>query len=55
MEERKGPRTPPGSPGQADNSSLISSRGVGSASPSSPPPPPPPPDEVILFFHHKIS
>uniref|UniRef100_A0A0M3HTQ5 WH2 domain-containing protein n=1 Tax=Ascaris lumbricoides TaxID=6252 RepID=A0A0M3HTQ5_ASCLU len=42
VEERRGPRTPPGSPGHQDNSSLISSRGAASASPSSPPPPPPP-------------
>uniref|UniRef100_A0A0N5ANY6 WH2 domain-containing protein n=1 Tax=Syphacia muris TaxID=451379 RepID=A0A0N5ANY6_9BILA len=46
-EERRGPRTPPGSPGRQDNSSMVSSRGAGSATQSSHPPPPPPlpPDE----------
>lgn len=41
VEERRGPKTPPGSPEHDANSSMLSSRGVGSASPSSPPPPPP--------------
>uniref|UniRef100_A0A2K6VST7 Uncharacterized protein n=1 Tax=Onchocerca volvulus TaxID=6282 RepID=A0A2K6VST7_ONCVO len=47
-EERRGPKTPPGSPGHDANSSMLSSRGVGSASPSSPPPPPPI-DETVVF------
>uniref|UniRef100_A0A915Q031 Uncharacterized protein n=1 Tax=Setaria digitata TaxID=48799 RepID=A0A915Q031_9BILA len=47
-EERRGPKTPPGSPGHDANSSMLSSRGVGSASPSSPPPPPPA-DETVAF------
>ncbi|VDN06662.1 unnamed protein product [Thelazia callipaeda] len=46
-EERRGPKTPPGSPGHDADSSMLSSRGVGSASPSSPPPPPPA-DETVL-------
>ncbi|KAM3721887.1 Synaptic defective enhancer [Dirofilaria immitis] len=47
-EERRGPKTPPGSPGHDANSSMLSSGGVGSASPSSPPPPPPI-DETVAF------
>ncbi|EJD75437.1 hypothetical protein LOAG_17418 [Loa loa] len=47
-EERRGPKTPPGSPGHDANSSMLSSRGVGSASPSSPPPPPPADETVAL-------
>ncbi|VDK75524.1 unnamed protein product [Litomosoides sigmodontis] len=47
-EERRGPKTPPGSPGHDANSSILSSRGVGSASPSSPPPPPPADETIAL-------
>uniref|UniRef100_A0AAF5Q2I9 Uncharacterized protein n=1 Tax=Wuchereria bancrofti TaxID=6293 RepID=A0AAF5Q2I9_WUCBA len=47
-EERRGPKTPPGSPGHDANSSVLSSRGVGSASPSSPPPPPPVDETLVL-------
>ncbi|KAL3997423.1 hypothetical protein ACH3XW_10850 [Acanthocheilonema viteae] len=47
-EERRGPKTPPGSPGHDANSSMLSSRGVGSASPSSPPPPPPIDETIAL-------
>ncbi|KHN71143.1 hypothetical protein Tcan_02468 [Toxocara canis] len=50
VEERRGPRTPPGSPGRQDNSSLMSSRGAASVSPSSPPPPPPPEEVGASFF-----
>ncbi|VDO16640.1 unnamed protein product [Brugia timori] len=53
-EERRGPKTPPGSPGHDANSSVLSSRGVGSASPSSPPPPPPVDETLVLSVEVKL-
>lgn len=54
-EERRGPKTPPGSPGHDANSSILSSRGVGSASPSSPPPPPPADETIALSGEVKLN